>query len=168
LQVSGGDDLQTVVSRNSGAFADSLELAKWLAGFWLEHYAFSRLQSISRDTGLNQNGLAINLETVNDRWRKFEADVIALRGCRLFYFTCYTGNDKGRSKSKLFEALERAGQLGGDEAKIGLICNTDEPDVLQAECEETWGSFASNQIAVFGRQHLPVLADELKQWFSGQ
>jgi hypothetical protein len=108
------------------------------------------------------------LETVNDRGRKFEADVIALRGCRLFYFTCYTGNEKSRSKSKLFEALERAGQLGGDEAKIGLICNTDEPDVLQAECEETWGSFASNQIAVFGRQHLPLLADELKQWFSRQ
>ncbi len=168
LHVNGGDNLRTVVANNSGAFANSLVLAKWLHGMWLEHYTFAQLQSVADGCDINQNGLAINLETVNGEGREFEADVIALRGYQLFYLTCYTGNENNRSKQKLFEALERAAQLGGDEAKVGLVCNSDSPIKLRQECEADWESFASNQIEVFGREDLPVLADELKRWFRGE
>jgi hypothetical protein len=167
LKANGGDSLQAVV-QNSREFDDSFDLAKWLDGMWLEHYAFDQLQSVAGDCDINQNGLAINLETVNYQGRRFEADVVALRGYQLFYLTCYTGSENDRSKQKLFEALERAGQLGGDESKIGLVCNSDSPAKLRQECEADWERLVCNQIEVFGREDLPVLSGELTKWFNGQ
>ena len=170
LKVNGDDSLQTAAANTSGEFANALDLAKWLDGMWLEDYAFDQLQSVAGkgDCDINQNGLAINLKPENREGREFEADVIAVRGYQLFYLSCSTASEKSKLKPKLFEALERATQLGGDEAKIGLVCNSDSPVKLRQECEADWESFASNQIEVFGREDLPILADELKRWFKGE
>jgi hypothetical protein len=168
LKVNGGDSLQLATSNTWNEFDDVVDLAKWLDGMWLEHYTFAQLQSVAGTSYLNQNGLAINLETINQKGRRFEADAIAIRGYQLFYLSCSTGSEKSKLKQKLFEALERAVQLGGDEAKVGLVCNTDSPVELRQECEAGWESFAKNQIEVFGREDLPVLAGELERWFRGE
>ena len=168
LKAQGGDELLTVAGKNPGEFTDSVELAKWLVGMWLEHYVFAQLQSVASECNINQDGMAINLETVNSEGRRFEADVIALRGYQLFYLSCYTGNEDNKSKQKLFEALERASQLGGDESKVGLVCNIDTPQRLRKQCEADWERFSCNQIEVFGREDLPGLAAGLKKWLTGE
>lgn len=166
LKVNAGDTLQTVAQVNG--FNDSLDLAKWLDGMWLEHYALAQIQSCSPATQLNPDGCAVNLETRNKEGRRFEADVIALRGYQLFYFSCYSGSEHDKSKQKLFEAVERAAQLGGDEAKVALVCNHDKPKWLRQECEADWEGTKRNMIRVFGREDLPRLTSKLEDWFTGK
>ena len=163
LNVVGGDSLREVVNRNS-EFKDSIEVARWFDGKWLEHYTLAQIQECRNEAQINPNGLAMNLETKNDEGRQFEADVIALRGYQLFYFSCYSGNEFDRSKMKLFEAMVRSAQLGGDEAKFALIGCTDAADNLRGQIQAEWGK--TGQVEVFGRNSLPKLKDKLLEWFT--
>ncbi len=173
LSSVGGEHLQTVAQRHSEEFNDSLDLAKWLDGMWLEHHTLAQIQhcaatAAASETIINENGCAINLEAINSEGREFEADVIALRGYQLFYFSCYTGSEKDKSKQKLFEAMRRAAQLGGDEAKVALVCASDQRVKIRQECETDWQMENINRIRVFGREDLPRLAESLRDWFNGE
>lgn len=165
LGAAGGDPLKDAAQK-SGAFADSLLLAKWLDGLWLEHYTFDQFQQHQKQNETNPDGLAINVESVNAQGRKFEADVIALRGYQLFYCSCYAGGVPIDAKRKLFEAMIRAEQLGGEEAKVALICCSDQPDTVEREAESDFQR--KGMIRVFGRKHLPKLAAELTEWLTGK
>lgn len=172
----GGDRLEAITQKNK-QFTDALDLARWLDSGWLEHYALAQIQSCAT-AEINPDGCAINLVTVtrsiksrteeDQKGREFEADVIALRGYQLFYFSCYTGHEPSTAKQKLFEAMHRATQLGGDEAKVALICTADDPQAICAECEADWQMENINRIRVFGRAHLPCLAESLESWFEGK
>lgn len=163
LQVSGGDTLQVVAQKNRD-FRDSIEVARWLDGLWLEHYTFSQVESCRAQADINPNGLAINLSAENREGREFEADVLALRGYQLFYFSCYAGSDFKAAKLKLFEAMLRASQLGGDEAKFALVGCVDQQADLRRQVEANWQK--SGQVEVFGRDSLPKLSDKLTEWFT--
>jgi len=165
LNAADGDTLKDAAQK-SGAFADSLLLAKWLDGLWLEHYTFDQFQQHQKQNETNPDGLAINVESVNAQGRKFEADVIALRGYQLFYCSCYAGGVPIDAKRKLFEAMIRAEQLGGEEAKVALICCSDQPDTVEREAESDFQR--KGMIRVFGRKHLPALAAELTDWLTGK
>jgi hypothetical protein len=165
LNAVDGDTLNDAAQK-SGEFANSLDLAKWLDGLWLEHYTFDQLQGGQAQNQINPNGLALNVESVNAQGRKFEADVIALRGYQLFYCSCYTGGDPATSKRKLFEAMIRAEQLGGEEAKVALICCSDQPETVEREAESDFQR--KGTIRVFGRRHLPNLAIEMTKWLTGK
>jgi hypothetical protein len=168
LQGLNAADVDTLkdAAQKSSEFADSLLLAKWLDGLWLEHYTFDQLQGGQAQNQINPNGLALNVESVNAQGRKFEADVIALRGYQLFYCSCYTGSDPATSKRKLFEAMIRAEQLGGEEAKVALICCSDQPETVEREAESDFQR--KGTIRVFGRRHLPNLAIEMTKWLTGK
>jgi hypothetical protein len=163
LQVSGGDTLQAIAKKNRD-FRDSIEVARWLDGLWLEHYTFSQIESCRAQAKINQNGLAINLSAENREGREFEADVLAIRGYQLFYFSCFSGSDFKTAKLKLFEAMLRASQLGGDEAKFALVSCVDQQADLRRQVEANWQK--SGQVEVFGRDSLPKLSDKLKEWFT--
>ncbi len=173
----GGDFLQEIVQKNDKQFKDSLDLARWLDSGWLEHYVLAQIQSCA-NANINSKGCAINLVTEtrspksrvegDQKGREFEADVIALRGYQLFYFSCYTGHEPSTAKQKLFEAVHRAAQLGGDEAKVALVCTADNPQAICAECEADWQMENINRIRVFGREHLPCLDESLEGWFEGK
>lgn len=163
LQVSGGNTLEVVVQNNHD-FRDSIEVARWLDGLWLEHYVFAQIESCRAQANINPNGLAINLSAENSEGREFEADVLALRGYQLFYFSCYSGSDFKTAKLKLFEAMLRASQLGGDEAKFALVGCVDQQADLRRQVEANWQK--SGQVEVFGRDSLPKLSDKLKEWFT--
>ncbi|NOT61064.1 MAG: hypothetical protein HOP19_12670 [Acidobacteria bacterium] len=165
LKTADGDSLKEATCK-SGEFTDSLNLAKWLDGLWLEHYTFAQLKTCQDAGEINTDGLALNVEPVNAEKREFEADVIALRGYQLFYCSCYTGGEPARSKGKLFEAVIRAAQLGGDEARIALVCCSDEPGKIQQEAKSDLQG--KGQIRVFGREQLPVLAAKMTEWLNGQ
>jgi hypothetical protein len=153
-------------AQKSSEFADSLLLAKWLDGLWLEHYTFDQLQGGQAQNQINPNGLALNVESVNAQGRKFEADVIALRGYQLFYCSCYASGVPDAAKRKLFEAMIRAEQLGGEEAKVALICCSDQPETIEREAESDFQR--KGTIRVFGRRHLPNLAIEMTKWLTGK
>ena len=52
--------------------------------------------------------------------------------------------------------------MGGDEARIGLVCCYDLPGQLQREVEEEW--FAKGRVKVFGMNDLLDLPAKLRDW----
>lgn len=164
LSVQPDSTLAELAPRNG--FSDSLQLADWLAGQWLEHYTFAQIEACAEDARLNPKGLALNLEVKNMGGRKFESDVLALRGYQLFYFSCYSGSDFQRAKLKLFEAVVRATQLGGDEALIALVSciDSDKVDDLRRQVESDWA--VTGRIQVYGRKDLSRLSGKLQNWFN--
>ena len=143
------------------------KIAKWLDGTWLEHYTLWALQQIAFDCQIHQYGMSFE-----PKERDFEFDVAAMRGYQLFALSCTTGSKKSDVKSKLFEAYVRAKQMGGDEARVGLVCCApkdnpeNNPMVIQGEVEETWD--AQGKVRVFGAEHLSDLQKHLKEWFNSQ
>ena len=106
---------------------------------------------------------SIRVPTIGDK--DFELDVIAIRDYQLYGFSCGTDTDsnggRGHLKLKLFEAYVRAKQLGGDEARVALVCSADDPEGLQAEIRR---DLEAPHIRVFGRKHLLNLAEEFTRW----
>jgi hypothetical protein len=93
---------------------------------------------------------------------------VALKGYQLIVLSCTTDSKKGLLKQKLFEAFVRGKQLGGDEAKIGLICFADSkgdstPKIIREEIEEDWDS--RGKFCVLGHEHLENLSSHLQEWF---
>ncbi|MCX7681312.1 MAG: hypothetical protein N2508_05010 [Anaerolineae bacterium] len=143
------------------------EVAEWLDGKWLEHYTLWSLQQVASSCSIHEAAMSVITKE-----RKFEFDVVAMRGYQLFAISCSTEARKGKLKLKLFEAYVRARQMGGDEARVGLVCcapknNPDSnPAAIQREIEESWD--AAGRVRVFGVQHLSKLSCYLQDWFDSQ
>lgn len=135
-------------------------LAKWLDGKWLEHDTIAAFQQVADQCEVHNYGM--NLEPLGEP--QFEFDVAAMRGYQLFAISCTTELGVGRCKLKLFEAYVRARQLGGDEARVGLVCCYDNPDHLRHQVERAWD--AQGKVRVFGRADLPTLPASLVDWFN--
>lgn len=138
----------------------------WLKGKWLEHHVLDELSKLAGTLYLHENGQNIVPNEV-----EFDLDVVALRGYQLFAFSCSTDTDRvqggrGRLKLKLFEAYVRARQLGGDEARVALVCCSNDPEGLQHEMQRDIDP--EGRIRVFGRRHLADLATYLAQWIQSQ
>lgn len=142
-------------------------LARWFDGKWLEHYTLWAVQQVAQECEVRD--AVWNLEPEKG---KFDLDVAALRGYQLFAISCTTGSNKGLIKQKLFEAYIRARQLGGDEARVGVVCFAPEdnpsgnPARIKQEIEEEWD--AKGKFRVFGAEDLPHMTDRLKEWFNSQ
>ena len=137
-------------------------LCQWLDGAWLEHYVLSQIYAVSQDCQLHDWGTTLATDPESSLF-EFEFDVAAMRGYQLFGISCTTDLSKTIGKSKLFEAYVRSRQLGGDEARVGLVCGYPDPEKLQSEVTYSWD--AEGKIRVFGPQHLPNLGDHLTRWF---
>ena len=141
-----------------------LSIAKWLDGVWLEHYTFAQLEKIAAAQHLHPDGMGIGLDTDPEKSPyDFEVDVAAMRGYQLFALSCTRDCSDGLCKSKLLEAYTRAKQLGGEEARVGLVSCHGNPAIVQKEAEDAWG--AKDRVRVFGYRDLLCLSDELAQWF---
>ncbi|MCS3924846.1 Card1-like endonuclease domain-containing protein [Methanosalsum natronophilum] len=140
----------------------SKDVAKWLDGLWLEDYVFSVVQDLA-----DKNGIHTCIMNLVPNERNFEIDILALKGYQLIILSCTTAMNKSILKEKLFEAFIRGNQLGGDEAKIGLVCCAENgskqaPDIIKMELEEEWNS--KGKFGVFGLDHLPNLEYHLQDW----
>lgn len=144
------------------------KLAKWFDGTWLEHYALWALQRIMISSNIHEAVLGLEINERNE----FELDIAAMKGYQLFAISCSTDSRKNKLKLKLFEAFVRARQLGGDEAKIGMVCcaPSENPkgyaDVIKKEIEEEWD--VKDKFRVFGAEHIPELPKHLDEWFNSQ
>lgn len=130
-------------------------------GYWLEDIVARALEESRFDCQLADIGM--NLEP--DRVGGFEFDVAATQGYRLYGISCTTAGKEALCKSKLVEAFHRARQLGGDEARVALVCGSDDPNKVHAGF--TSSNYVSpNAVRVFGKQSWKTLARDLKEWMN--
>lgn len=153
------------IAERAGFARGSDEFARWLYGSWLEHYVLAQVLAISQAEQIHDAAVTINPllpEPSQGRRSDFEFDVCFVRGYQLFAISCTTSDRRDRCKSKLMEAVVRAQQIGGAEARVGLVCCYDQPEELRSEVQELLGSRAS----VFGRTDLVRLATRLQTWIA--
>ena len=137
------------------------EFCGWLYGKWLEHHVLNVLNDLATTLCLHERS-----QNVVSKEVEFDVDVIALRGYQLFAFSCSMDTQKSLLKLKLFEAYIRARQLGGDEARVALVCCSNDPEGLEHEMRRDVDP--EGRIRVFGRRHLADLATHLTQWIRSQ
>ena len=153
-------------------FSNFKEFHIWLNGTWLESYALNKIQDVSNDIGVQKEDIKMSFNIVDDKDKadtnnkaadaKFEFDVAFIKGYQLFAISCTAKSKKSDSKEKLFEAYLRAKELGGDEARVALVCCYDDPQ----EIEDELARFGTRdpKVKVFGRSHLANLGDEIVAW----
>jgi hypothetical protein len=160
------DVLDLSVTQKKG-FNDLTHVCQWLDGVWLEDYVLQEVKKVYSQYPINDSGMSFHIEDPNPNapsWKtypKFEFDVAFILGYQLFAISCTTTHSKSLCKQKLFEAYIRARQLGGDEARVALVCCYDKPAVLEQELINT---IADPKIKVFGREDLPKLASKICKW----
>jgi len=139
------------------------DLTRWLEGSWLEDYVAQQLVLIKDMCDLGD--IVINIKPKIGS-RTFEFDVACMRGYQLFAISCTTSAERRVCKSKLLEAISRARQLGGSEARIGVVCCYDRPADLEAEVANL---VSDQQVRVFGLPQLKKrdgkeLKEHLADW----
>ena len=153
-----------------GRFPQLISYSKWFNGTWLEEYVLRQLATLPANVGINSYGMGIEpiRGTSSSRSASFDLDVAAMRGYQLFAFSCMVAGVRAKRsrsayKEHLLEVFVRARQLGGEEARVALVCHYDNPLALQAELEESL--LSKGIVRVFGRQHLLKLNEYLYEWF---
>ncbi|MCP2727173.1 Card1-like endonuclease domain-containing protein [Limnofasciculus baicalensis] len=166
-----GEDLSLQAIKEKGL--QSLEAAcKWLDGEWLEHYVLQQVQEIPEDLSIHDSATSFWIRNpIDPKNTKFQFDVAFMRGYQLFAISCTTIARKSDCKLKLFEAYIRARQLGGDEARVALVCCASEKDVnaLETEIVNVFNPAPESgkrdrKIAVFGREDLIDLSSKIEAW----
>lgn len=140
----------------------------WFNGTWLEEYTLECLHAAAEQLNITRIGIDLKprpvIRSEKVKPRNLQLDVAAIIGYQLFAISCIASEQNGgETKRHLFEAYVRAQQLGGDEARTGLICCVANPAFLEAEVEVIWD--AEGRIRIFGRDQLPDLAAWLEDWF---
>ena len=153
----------------------SKDACRWLDGLWLEHHTLHQIDKISQDyPGLINDSnekddkplfKGMSFKVKDAKKEKFEFDVAFVKDYQLFALSCTTDASKGLCKSKLFEAYIRARQLGGDQARVALVCCYNSPKDLENEMKvETEVDKKDPKIAVFGCKDLDNLHVHIKKW----
>ncbi|MEH2042484.1 Card1-like endonuclease domain-containing protein [Nostoc sp.] len=158
--LTSDDNLALGEVKKLGVFPEIEDLCKFLDGIWLEHYVLEQIKKIAHSQSILYYGLNFIIPPQGTK-DGFEFDVAFTRGYQLFAISCTSDNDKKLCKSKLFEAYLRAIQMGGEEARVALVCCSDEPDTLKAEIADT---LSNKKIAVFGRADLLNLSENIIKW----
>ncbi|MBT7809285.1 hypothetical protein HN766_27665 [Candidatus Poribacteria bacterium] len=152
----------------------------WLKGAWLESAVMDILCQLraEEDNGINYALMGARAKgTIVSQHRGPEFDCLAMTGYRLTLVSCTTNDaDPARerneskyreAKLKLFEAIARGRQLGGDETRIALLCPA-RPKIgkhLEDELNEDFG--AGRLACVFHAGHMTKLKQELRDWLTG-
>jgi len=158
-----------------------------LSATLLEEFVLSQVLELKRECSLHDCGYNLEIalpKNIANNGQFFEIDVVAMRGYRLFAISCTLDVDpdlelnpkppgyKARTgankcKQKLFEIKARAEQLGGEEARVALVCPMGKPgqpngvENLRRLMEQLKG----DNIRVFGYDDLADLKIQLQDWF---
>ncbi|MDD3534388.1 MAG: hypothetical protein PHR27_10245 [Candidatus Cloacimonetes bacterium] len=118
-------------SKIRGMGISEKHINKFIDGVWLEHYLYDELNKISNDIEIYHGIVKQN---------HFEIDLMAIYGYQMTLISVTTDCKKGGCKLKAFEAIHRAHQLGGDEAKAVLVTLMECPRTLEDDIRGTFGS----------------------------
>jgi hypothetical protein len=152
-------------AKEQGGFEKIHHVCEWLNCGWLEHYVLSEVGKISVKPPIDAKAASFNIVDVDQKsdevWDKFQFDVAFRRGYQFFAISCTTSSIVDVCKEKLFEAYIRAKQLGGSEARVILVCFSNNPKIIA----ETFLSLIKDQkIAVFGRKDIKNLSKAIEKW----
>ncbi|BCX03535.1 MAG: hypothetical protein KatS3mg053_1473 [Candidatus Roseilinea sp.] len=165
-QLCGGDPTPDCVAQALG-YTDLSSSTEWWKSKWLEHYVFAELQeAIKGREDTHDAWMGVKRKRQDFENRDFELDVVVMRRYQLFVFSCIVSHQAQACKDHLMEAYVRARQAGGDEARVGLVCTSDQPEALQREIVGDLD--AGGKIRVFGRGDLLSLADRIRDWLDQQ
>ncbi|MFY7803081.1 MAG: Card1-like endonuclease domain-containing protein [Limnoraphis robusta] len=157
--------LSLKTAKEQGGFEKIHHVCEWLNCGWLEHYVLSEVGKISVKPPIDAKAASFNIVDVDQKsdevWDKFQFDVAFRRGYQFFAISCTTSSIVDVCKEKLFEAYIRAKQLGGSEARVILVCFSNNPKIIA----ETFLSLIKDQkIAVFGRKDIKNLSKAIEKW----
>lgn len=144
-------------------FKNLTQICEWLDGTWLESYVLAKVQEIQDKFGIKESMMSFHIKDSQASWKeeRFEFDVAFIKGYQLFAISCTTSKDKPLCKQKLFEAHLRARQLGGDEARVALVCFFDRPEWIK---DDMRFAIDDRKIEVFGIDDIENLADSIADW----
>lgn len=155
--------------KETKVFIKNKHFCEWLDGLWLEHYVLKQIQYLAECGYINNYGMTFQVPLPGTK-QGFEFDVAFTRGYQLFALSCTTASKRDMCKQKLFEAYLRARQMGGDEARVALVCCFNEPDYSKDDIDSLKAEVADlledKKIAVFGREHLTNLSQEIADWIA--
>lgn len=158
---ASAEKLSLNITKNKG-FDSFTQVCEWLDGTWLESYVLQQIKEIQDKFDIKESMMSFHIRDSQKTGReRFEFDVAFIKGYQLFAISCTTTNSKSLCKQKLFEAHLRARQLGGDEARVALVCYSDKPGWIKDEMRFAMGD---KKIEVFGKDDLANLADGIADW----
>jgi hypothetical protein len=169
-------DALTVALRSGGDAATARskeEFDDWLKGDWLESYVLDCLRQTNESHGLGLHDVCMNVYATfrPEGSSLFEVDVIGIRGYQLFGISCASVTQRNendeKAKWKLFEAILRARQIGGDEARVAFVTllpnsGTDSKEGVEREAQRLLQR--KGIVKVFGRTDLDGLEKKLARW----
>lgn len=150
-------------AKAAGSFSKTEDFCKWLDGAWLESYVLHIVQNLPDEVRPQEVFHGVKTKEID-----FELDVVAVRGYQPFVFSCTTAGERSALKLKLFEAILRARQIGGDQARVALVCTYKDPLSIQREARAQIDPDNQNQIRVFGCGDLAELGDRIAEWIRDQ
>ncbi|EAW36942.1 hypothetical protein L8106_21047 [Lyngbya sp. PCC 8106] len=166
---SSPSQLSLKVTKAKG-FSSCQQVCEWLGGIWLEHYVLKQVKELTQELQLGESKMSFVIKKSQTyEGGVFEFDVAFMRSYQLFAISCTTSKDPKECKLKLFEAHTRAKQLGGDEARVALVCCCDN-DPSKPQRLDLWlksqleGAVRNPKIAVFLREDLPDLKKKIANW----
>jgi hypothetical protein len=140
------------------------DICTWLEGVWLEDYVLRQLEKIkNKNDGLiDAFGMSFDFDKKSNI-AEFEFDVAFLRGYQLFAISCTTDSKPGLCKLKLFEAYRRAKQLGGDEARVALVCFCCAGNTKKVQ-NDFMAQVNDPKVKVFGINDIASISEGLTTW----
>lgn len=145
-------------------------------GDWLEDFVLKKVLDLKSEKSLGECGSGLETER-DDGGKDFEIDGIFLRGYQLFLATCSISHEGGDAKAtykgKIFEALWRARQLGGDEAEVALFCLASDSFIEKNSTQTNYVNLLENElqdshITIFGKEDIldkTRFTNKLREWF---
>ena len=101
----------------------------------------------------------------NEHAEPFELDVVAVLGYQVLVISCTTSSDTRTARKKAVEAYLRAKQLGGDEARVIMLCDLgdDQRQNLEEVVKDDMGS-KDEPLQVWGKNTWAGLSDKFKEY----
>ena len=155
--------------------SDLEQMHKFFNGIWLEYGAYDAfeeaLERIPRNHPDRNNYKLFHsvyvrrTGTTDPKVKPFELDVVAVLGYQIVVVSCTVGTGHDQTKQKGMEAILRARQLGGDEARAIVLCGAhpDTAELIEDELKDEMGS-ASEPLQVWGRDRWRGLSNRFYQY----
>jgi hypothetical protein len=162
------DQLNLEQAKQRSGFTTQKSFFKWLDGLWLENYVQQQIQNLPAHYNLREIVRSLKPQDPAKHSRKpkeerFEFDISFLRGYQLFGISCTTDQSRPLCKSKLIETCLRVKQLGGDEARIALVCAYSDANDLREEVS-LMGDDLKIEIFCYQDLEIEAFSNKLKNW----
>ena len=152
--ITGGDYITDYTLLEYGAYAAFKEALENISTNNLSRNNYKLFHNVYvRRTGASQSA------------KPFELDVVAVLGYQIVVVSCTLEGSHDRIKQKGMEAILRARQLGGDEARAIVLCSVRQNDaaLIEDELKDEMGS-ASEPLQVWGRNRWRGLSEVFEHY----